>query len=145
MLQSELKYDDYAKINELIEGYENADSSTLALANRPLPSKKQCPCLKESRNDLNKVKPYYDNGEFYKSSNTSDNGIPVIIKKERDQYLVLENSIDDNVYSDSWADLPANNKEKSKNGSTNWITRFYFGSLSIISLFIVYRMIQKTR
>lgn len=145
MLQSNLKYDDYAKINEIIEGYENIDRSTLALANRPLPTKTQCPCLKESRNDLNKVKPYYDNGQFHMSSNTSDKGIPVIIKKERDQYLVLENGVDDSVYSDSWADLPASNKENSKAVSTNWITRFYFGSLSVISLFIVYRMIQKTR
>jgi hypothetical protein len=147
MLQSNfsnLKYDDYDKINEMIEGYTNIDSANstnLALANRPLPSKKQCPCLKEGRNDLKQVKPYYDNNDFKKSTNSSDNETPVIIKKQRDQYFVLENETDDDVYNDSWADLPA----KKENHKMNWVTQFYFGSLSIVSLFVVFRMIQKTR
>jgi len=82
MLQSNLsnlKYDDYDKINEMIEGYTNIDSANstnLALANRPLPGKKQCPCLKEGRNDLNNVKPYYDNNEFKKKTNATDQGKP---------------------------------------------------------------------
>jgi hypothetical protein len=147
MSQSNLNYDDYKKINELIEGYNNIDGDILALANRPLPSVKQCPCLKEDRNDLSKVKPYYSNGEFQKSTGNTDKEIPIIIKKNRDQYLVLESKTDDNVYVDSWADLPKNNEEseKAKKPKMDWITQFYVGSLSVVALFVVFRMIQKTK
>ena len=34
MSQSTLSYDDFKKINELIEGYTNVDKDNLALANR---------------------------------------------------------------------------------------------------------------
>ena len=145
MSQSTLDYDDFKKINELIEGYVNTDNSNLALANRPLPSVKQCPCLKEGRNDLTKVKPYYNNGEFQQSTGNVDKEIPVIIKKNRDQYLVLENKTDDNVYVDSWADLPKTEKNESKKPKMDWVTQFYTGSISIVALFIVFRMIQKTK
>ena len=145
MSQSALNYDDYNKINELIEGYANVDSGTLALANRPLPSVKQCPCLKEGRNDLTKVKPYYNNGEFQQSTGNSDKEIPVIIKKKRDQYLVLESKTDDNVYVDSWADLPKTEKKQSKQPKMDRVTQFYVGSISVVALFVVFRMIQKTK
>ena len=145
MSQSTLDYDDFKKINELIEGYVNTDNSNLALANRPLPSVKQCPCLKEGRNDLTKVKPYYNNGEFQQSTGNVDKEIPVIIKKNRDQYLVLENKTDDNVYVDSWADLPKTEIKESKKPKMDWVTQFYTGSISVVALFIVFRMIQKTK
>ena len=145
MSQSTLSYDDFKKINELIEGYTNVDKDNLALANRPLPSIKQCPCLKEGRNDLSKVKPYYNNGEFQKSTGNSDKEIPVIIKKKRDQYMVIENKSDDNVYVDSWADLPKTDKKESNKPKMDRITQFYVGSISVVALFIVFRMIQKTK
>ena len=163
-LRSVTSKDDFKKINELIEGYVNTDNGNLALANRPLPSVKQCPCLKEGRNDLTKVKPYYNNGEFqqsignapgvmplyslttsYDDRSNSDKEIPVIIKKNRDQYLVLVNKTDDNVYVDSWADLPKTQKKESKTPKMDWVTQFYTGSISVVALFIVFRMIQKTK
>lgn len=140
------------------------DNSNLALANRPLPSVKQCPCLKEGRNDLSKVKPYYNNGEFqqsipsssgviplssltttYVDKSNSDKEIPVIIKKKRDQYLVLESKTDDNVYVDSWADLPKTEIKEQKQPKMDRVTQFYVGSISVVALFIVFRMIQKTK
>jgi hypothetical protein len=196
MSQSALNYDDYNKINELIEGYANVDSGTLALANRPLPSVKQCPCLhhsalkmpngnvtfnsfvadesalqmrkgvKEGRNDLTKVKPYYNGQgasllttnliddrrssdkfgeEFQQSIGNSDKEIPVIIKKKKDQYLVLESKTDDNVYVDSWADLPKTEIKEQKQPKMDRVTQFYVGSISVVALFIVFRMIQKTK
>jgi hypothetical protein len=140
------------------------DNSNLALANRPLPSVKQCPCLKEGRNDLSKVKPYYNDGEFkqsigsssgmiplssltstYVDKSNSDKEIPVIIKKKRDQYLVLESKTDDNVYVDSCADLPKTEKKESNQPKMDRVTQFYVGSISVVALFVVFRMIQKTK
>jgi hypothetical protein len=122
-----------------------------ALANRPLEGiKHECPCKMAGRNDLSSVKPFYDDGEYSSSiSNDSSKGIPVIIQKHRNQYFVLQdarNNNDNNVYSDSWADIPTeNDKETKKTPKMDVITQFYFGSLSVVALFIVFRMIQKSR
>lgn len=146
MLPSNLKYDDYKNINEIIEGYTNIDAVSLPLANRPLPQIKQCPCAKENRNDLSKVKPYYNTGEFQKSTGNPMNEIPVIIQKNRDQYLVLEEKRDDveanaNVYADSWADKKKGEPIQPK---MDMATQFYVGSLSVVALFIFFRVIQKS-
>jgi hypothetical protein len=144
-----LKYEDYEKMNKLIEGYTNIDS---ALANRPLEgTKHECPCKMTTRNDLSSIKPYYNNGEFQSTvSNNNEKEIPVIIKKNRDQYLVLENKIDssteNDIYVDSWADLPSNtNNDSQKKPTRDFITQFYFGSISIVALFVIFRMIQKSK
>jgi len=154
MAKPSLKYIDYANVNELIEGYSNIEESRgrpneLALANRPLPSKKQCPCLMNQRNDLSKVKPYYDNGDFQGSADASNKEIPVIIKKNRDQYLVLENKTKDyennDVYIDTWADLPSNKKKEPEKPKMDRVTQFYLGSISVVALFVFFRLIQKSR
>jgi len=150
MSSSTLQYDDYKKINELIEGYTNITPLDSALANRPLDGiKHECPCKMQTRNDLTHVKPYFDNGEFQSSvSSDSKKEIPVIIQKHRNQYLVLEDNKkkDEDVYSDNWAEPPL---EKDRDGVSkpkmDLITRFYFGSISVVALFVVFRMIQKTK
>jgi hypothetical protein len=138
----------------MIEGYSNIEGPMvkpheLALANRPLPSTKQCPCLMNGKNDLSKVKPYYDNGEFQGSADISNKEIPVIIKKSRDQYLVLENKTKDyennDVYIDTWADLPTNKKNGPEKPKMDRVTQFYLGSISIVALFVFFRLIQKSR
>ena len=121
-----------------------------ALANRPLEGiKHECPCKMAGRNDLSSVKPFYDDGEYSSSiSDDSSKGIPVIIQKHRNQYFVLQDAGNNNsnVYSDSWADIPTeNDTETKKTPKMDVITQFYFGSLSVVALFIVFRMIQKSR
>ena len=126
----------------------------IALANRPLNGiTHECPCKMASRNDLSSVKPYYSETDIVVEV-VSDGGreVPVIIQKSREQYLVLEKKADadtdDNVYVDSWGDLPANGS----GGATppgkiklDSITQFYIASLSVVALFVVFRMIQKTK
>jgi len=150
MPESSLKYEDYNKINELIEGYANMNTLEPALANRPLDGiKNECPCKMDTRNDLSSVKPYYNNGESQSSvSNDNKKEIPVIIQKYRSQYLVLEeNGTNENVYVDSWADLPLSKdkNESNQKPKMDYISQFYFGSISVVALFVVFRMIQKTR
>jgi hypothetical protein len=124
----------------------------IALANRPLNGiTHECPCKMASRNDLSSVKPYYSETDIVVEV-VSDGGreVPVIIQKSREQYLVLEKKADtdtdDNVYVDSWGDLPTNGHDtvptKIKLDS---IAQFYIASLSVIALFVVFRMIQKTK
>ena len=154
MSKALLKYIDYKNVNEMIEGYSNIDEGKgrpieLALANRPLPSKKQCPCLINGKNNLTGVKPYYNNGEFQGSVDASNKEIPVIIKKHRDQYLVLENNAKDyennDVYIDSWADLPTNKKDEPVKPKMDRVTQFYLGSITVVALFVFFRLIQKSR
>jgi hypothetical protein len=154
MSKSNLKYIDYGNVNEMIEGYSNIEGPMvkpheLALANRPLPSTKKCPCLMNGKNDLSRIKPYYDNGEFHGSADISNKEIPVIIKKSRDQYLVLENKTKDyennDVYIDTWADLPSNKKKDPEKPKMDRVTQFYLGSISIVALFVFFRLIQKSR
>ena len=126
-------------------GFTNMSTSDFfpALANRPLEGKKhECPCKMNGKNDLSSVKPYYNDSTF-SSSVSYDNAtaVPVTIQKHRDQYLVLEKGDDANVYSDSWADK----KDVKKPPQMDMVTQFYFGSLSIVALFVVFRMIQKTK
>lgn len=150
MSGSTLQYDDYKKINELIEGYTNITPLDSALANRPLDAiKNECPCKMQTRNDLTQVKPYFNDGEFQSSlSNDSKKEIPVIIQKYRNQYLVLEEdkNKDDNVYADTWAEPPSDKDENNvSKPKMDFVTRFYFGSISVVALFVVFRMIQKTK
>lgn len=139
------------ELNKLIEGYVDLHGNS-ALANRPLPSIKQCPCSVKTRNDLSNIKPNYDNNNNFSSSEYSDKSIPVVIKRYRDRYYVLENKDDSmengDVYNDNWADLsstPNISKDENNDQKMNLTTRFYYGSISIIALYILFRTIQKSR
>ena len=57
-----LQYNNIENINSLIEGYVDLHNDP-ALANRPLPSIKQCPCSVNSRNNLSNIKPNYDDNK----------------------------------------------------------------------------------
>jgi hypothetical protein len=126
----------------------------IALANRPLNGiTHECPCKMASRNDLSSVKPYYSETDIVVEV-VSDGGreVPVIIQKSREQYLVLEKKADtdtdDSVYVDSWGDLPVNGAEGASHLGKiklDSIAQFYIASLSVIALFVVFRMIQKTK
>jgi len=145
-----LKHDKFTK--NVKEGF--GPDIDIALANRPLNGiTHECPCKMASRNDLSSVKPYYSETDIVvEVVDDSGREVPVIIQKSREQYLVLEKKADadadENVYVDSWGDLPVNGAE----GATppgkiklDSIAQFYIASLSVIALFVVFRMIQKTK
>lgn len=132
----------------------------IALANRPLPGIHKCNCALDERHNLNNIKPSYDIGETYHSFNDSGKEIPVVIKKNFNGYYVLENKdgyyddVEENIYNDIWNNRdPSISKpvelnmenNPSKKVKMNMVTQFYVGSLSIVGLYILYRVIQKTR
>ena len=131
-------------------GFTTMNEGFSALTNRPLEGMKhECPCKMNGRNDLSSVKPFYNDNEYSSSvSNDRLKEIPVVLQKNRNQYFALNDTgnknEDVNVYSDSWADIPTE-KEIKKTKKMDVVTQFYFGSLSIVALFVVFRMIQKTK
>lgn len=130
-----------------VSGFTTMTEGFSALANRPLEGiKHECPCKMAGRNDLSSVKPFYNDGEYSSSvSNDRSKEIPIILQKHRNQYFALQDGGNNSdVYSDSWADIPTEQKVK-KEKKMDVITQFYFGSLSIVALFIVFRMIQKSK
>jgi hypothetical protein len=146
-----LQYDNIENINKLIEGYVDLHNDP-ALANRPLPTMKQCPCSVNTRNDLSKVKPNYNDNKNFGSLNYSDNGIPVVIQRHRDRYYVLDNKDNSmengDVYKDDWAELSSRSqttKEENKGQKMDIITRFYYGSIYVVALYVIFRAIQKSR
>ena len=132
---------------EGVSGFTTMTEGFSALANRPLEGiKHECPCKMVGRNDLSSVKPFYSDGEYTSSvSNDRSKEIPIILQKHRNQYFALQDTVNNSdVYSDSWADIPTEQKVKNEK-KMDVITQFYFGSLSIVALFIVFRMIQKSK
>lgn len=153
--------------NKLIEGHSGNNYNSSALANRPLPGKKQCSsCIDKSKNDSSLIKPYYGGNSDYKtvggyaisgigglelidSYKNTEYGydIPVIIKKNKEQYIVLENEIgndiDVDIFDDKWSDLSYISPKIEKKNKMDFITTFYIGSISIVALFIIYRITQK--
>jgi hypothetical protein len=148
---------------KIIEGHSNKGSN-LALANRPLPDKSRCSsCIEKSKNDLSLIKPYYGNKGNYGEENSygyyavgglgglglinnyvsDNNDIPVVIQKNRDQYVVLENEIGNETYDynidNNWIDLSYRSPDTITKPKMDYITTFYIGSISIVALFIVYR------
>jgi len=154
--------------NKLIEGHSGNNYNNSALANRPLPGKKQCSsCIDKSKNDSSLIKPYYGYNDYktvggyaisgigglelIDSYKNTDYGydIPVIIKKNRDQYIVLENEIGNDIdvelynNDDKWSDLSYISPKIKKEEKMDFVTTFYIGSISIVALFIIYRITQK--
>jgi hypothetical protein len=155
--------------NNIIEGHSGKGCES-ALANRPLPNISSCSsCVDKSKNDLSLVKPYYGSKGNYGENNsygyyaigglgglglvdnyTSEKSdIPVVIQKSRDQYIVLENEVgnETDLYNidsinDNWTDLSYTSSNKNEKPKMDFITTFYIGSISIVALFIVFRVTQ---
>jgi hypothetical protein len=131
------KKTDEVIINQLIEGYEGEDSFG-PLANN-----------KEDHNERKNIeKVYQKNGEKNEQKYEQKEHIPIII--ENDRYSNSYTAYLPDFYEKKMAneksygevDKESNQKREYKMDS---VTNFYVGSLTILGLFILYRMIQKTR
>jgi len=150
-----LNYNKYD--NNVISEYKGNDKlnkSESALANRPL-----MPIMPDwNTNKKQTTKPSAP--EDVKQSNVSkynekdSSMLPITIKPgNNNNYDVLENELinadmDYNSNDKMVTNIPfttnKENKEKSEY-KMNFATHFYVGSLTVIGLFIFYRLIQKTR
>jgi hypothetical protein len=149
-----LKYDKYD--NNIIREYKgnnHNNKSELALANRPL-----IPINDESIIDINKKQKSKPNisEDVYKSDNSKYNEkditmVPVTIKPgENNNYFVLENELINSDYDTNdkmITNIPIITEKTEKNTEykMNFATQLYVGSLTIIGLFVFFRLIQKTR
>ena len=112
-------------------------------------SKKGCGCSGPTASD-----------DIYKSNqipvntnynNDNDKIIPVTISKEKNQYIVLEEDLlfgerehENDVIPEQYITLPEKSTKNEK-PKMDLITQFYIGSLTVVGLFVFYRLIQKTR
>ena len=158
----------YNKENLNYASYQNNVGKTLktndsALANRPLVSL--------DNNNINSVKSKENpiaSDDLHKSGNIQVNTkynennstiLPISIKPGKgNDFVVLENdlsNVDDDVMGYSKSDnmitnmplpkLKEDKKENKQGYKMDLSTQFYIGSLTVVGLFVFYRLIQKTR
>jgi hypothetical protein len=126
----------------------------LALANRPLPSAKEgCECMYNKKgkpvasqdiykSDLRSIQTNYNEKE--------ESIIPVSIEQNKinNNFMVLEGDVYDKVEEYTRNDkhgIRTNIDDKKKVSKMDFSTQFYVGSLTVIGLFVFFRLIQKTR
>jgi hypothetical protein len=146
------------------KGNIKLNSNDSALANRPLSSLDMANV--NNKNIDKNTKPIASD-DLYKSGNIPINSkykesenhlLPVTIKPgKNNDYVVLENDLSniDDIMGYEKSDklitnrpIPVSNNDKNKKKESNEMnisTQFYVGSLTVIGLFIFYRLIQKTR
>lgn len=123
------KKPDEVIINQLIEGYEGEDSFG-PLANN-----------KEDHNERKQIDKVYQND---KQANEQKGHIPIIIENDRHSNSYTAYLPD--FYEKKMANKELNNETKRKREyKMDAVTNFYVGSLTILGLYVLYRMIQKTR
>jgi len=123
------KKPDEVIINQLIEGYEGGDSFG-PLANN-----------KEDHNERKQIDNVYKKD---KQANEQKDHIPIIIENDRHSNSYTAYLPD--FYEKKMASKELNNETKRKREyKMDAVTNFYVGSLTILGLYVLYRMIQKTR
>jgi hypothetical protein len=111
---------DTMKINEMIIGYETVQDSS----------------------DLDSTNKY--------NLEVNQEHIPIIIKnnnnKKMNNYIaMIDNDSDDDTEKSNPVEKIIQNSNNINNNKMSTFTTFYVGSLTVVGLFIVYRLIQKTK
>jgi hypothetical protein len=129
------------------------NNSNAALANRPLmPIKQECGCNKNKKNNPMASEDLHKSGNLPVNTTYSEKNnllLPtVIVPGKNNNYDVLEHEL--NSGYDVMEFKPTNNLivkhvEREQKESMNFATHFFMGSLTVIGLFVFYRLIQKTR
>lgn len=171
MFTHEVEYSTYftgeGKNNKNVkDNLDTINYKNSALANRPLQPKKECKnCIKDACGCYKKKGPLTEAAkedlfkpDIFKTdlnyNNTNVKTIPITITKDNDyeQYVVLEKErnkpdIITNlpVYDSNTMKRKELNTDKKTNYKINYVTQFYVGSLTVIGLFVFFRLIQKTK
>ena len=151
-----LKYNTY---DNNVSGTYNKNSkinnSESALANRPLmPLKNDCGCSNKQKSIPDAAEDLHKSGVIpvnTKYNDKDNNMLPITIKPgKNNEYVVLENDIMDYNNSDKMVtNIPVTKdtekQEPKAEYKMDFSTQIYVGSLTVIGLFVFYRLIQKTR
>jgi hypothetical protein len=132
------------------------NTSPVALANRPLMPEPILNTRSESKGinavaseDINKSGILQTNSNYNEKENTL---LPVTIQKDdySNNYVILENEQHEKRESKEHEKKEHGKNEKKEKGENteykmNYTTQIYIGSLTILGLFVFYRLIQKSR
>jgi hypothetical protein len=78
---------------------------------------------------------------------TSGSSDPVVLAKLPDEDLAPKNSVTDNAQEHNPTSQPVENNLSTQPEKTNedYLFQFYLGSMTVVGLFILFRMIQKSK
>ena len=140
-----IKYDN--NVISQYKGSENLNKSESALANRPL-----MPILPDwNTNKKQNIKPSahedLNKSNVSKYNEKDSTMLPITIQKgNNNTYVVLENELINSNDNDKMVtNIPLITKKENTEYKMNFATQIYVGSLTVIGLFVFYRLIQKTR
>ena len=70
---------------------------------------------------------------------------PVVLAKLPDEDLAPKNSVTENVDVGKEEYLPTSQQPPSEKTPDDYLFQFYLGSMTVVGLFILFRMIQKSK
>ena len=70
---------------------------------------------------------------------------PVVLAKLPDEDLAPKNSVTENVDVGKEEYLPTSQQPPSEKTTDDYLFQFYLGSMTVVGLFILFRMIQKSK
>jgi len=149
-----LNYSDYVnRDSDASKNSNKLNNSVVALANRPLmPIKNDCGCDKKQNSKPVASEDLHKTGNLAVNSSYSEHHneiLPAVIKPGiNNDYVVLEhglniNDLDNDNPNDKRVDIKKKLVEQKY--KMDYATTFYVGSLTVVGLFVFYRLIQKTR
>jgi len=131
------------------------NSTNIALANRPLTSDKgDCGCsnMKGEKKVPEASVDLFKSGNLSVESKYTENEsplIPISIKPgDRNDFIIVKKDASDNddiMNNEKNNNKTMDSKEQEENYKMNFSTQLYVGSLTVLGLFVFYRLIQKTK
>lgn len=76
---------------------------------------------------------------------TSGSTDPVVLAKLPDEDLVPKNSVTESVDVGKEESLPTSQQQPSEKTTDDYLFQFYLGSMTVVGLFVLFRMIQKSK
>ena len=70
---------------------------------------------------------------------------PIVLAKLPDEDLAPKNSVTENVDVSKEEYLPTSQQPPSEKTTDDYLFQFYLGSMTVVGLFILFRMIQKSK
>lgn len=70
---------------------------------------------------------------------------PIVLAKLPDEDLAPKNSVTENVEVSKEEALPTSQQPPSEKTTDDYLFQFYLGSMTVVGLFILFRMIQKSK
>ena len=70
---------------------------------------------------------------------------PIVLAKLPDEDLAPKNSVTESAYVSKEESLPTSQQPPSEKTTDDYLFQFYLGSMTVVGLFVLFRMIQKSK